>query len=64
MHELVHASGAERGPHHVGHRRAGIDVGDELRLSLAGVRALLQQDDLGLLQQPEAGGEAGQENDQ
>lgn len=35
--------------HHVGHGIAGIDVGDQLWLALARVRALLEQDNLRLL---------------
>ena len=50
MYELVHAAGSKRGAHHVCHCYAGIDVADQLRLALAGVRALLEQDDGGLLQ--------------
>lgn len=46
--ELVHAAGAERGADDVGDGGAGVDVGDDLRLALRGVRALLQQDDLRL----------------
>ena len=55
MHELVHAAGPQRGAHGVHDRHAGVDVADQLRLALAGVRALPQQDDLGLLQQARRG---------
>lgn len=55
VHELVHAAGAQGGAHSVHHRHAGVDVADQLRLALAGVRALPQQDDLGLLQQAQRG---------
>ena len=50
VHELVHAAGAQRGAHHVCHCVAGVDVADQLRLALARVRAILEQDDLRLLQ--------------
>ena len=49
-HELVHSAWAERGAHGIHHRDAGIDIADQLRLPLARVRALPQQDDLRLLQ--------------
>lgn len=48
--ELVHAPGAQSRPHGVGHRRAGVDIGNHLRLPLGRVRALLQKYDLRLLQ--------------
>ena len=48
--ELVHAARAECGAHGIHDRDAGIDVADQLRLALARVRALPQQDDLRLLQ--------------
>lgn len=44
-HKLVHATGAEGGPHSLCHNLAGIDVTDELWDPLRGVRALLQEDD-------------------
>ena len=47
--ELVHAAWAQRGPHSIHQRHAGVDVADQLRLALAGVGAVLQQDDLRLL---------------
>lgn len=50
MDQLVHAARSERGAHGVHDRAAGIDVADQLRLALACVRSLLQQDDLRLLQ--------------
>jgi len=47
--ELVHAAWAQRGAHGVDHGHACVDVADQLRLALAGVCALPQQDDLRLL---------------
>lgn len=44
-HKLVHATGAEGGPHSLCHNLAGIDVTDELWDPLRGVCALLQEDD-------------------
>ena len=49
VHELVHSTSAQSGAHHICHSDAGIDVADQLRLSLAGICPLLEQDDLGLL---------------
>jgi len=34
MNQLVHPARAQRGPHHVDHRLARVDVADELRLAL------------------------------
>ena len=48
MNQLVHPARAQRGPHHVDHRLARVDVADELRLALRGVGALLEQDNLRL----------------
>ena len=49
VYELVHAAWAQRGAHGVDHSHACVDVADQLRLALAGVCALPQQDDLRLL---------------
>ena len=51
--ELVHPSGAQRGPHRVRHRRARADVAQHLPAALRRVRALLEQDDLRLLRKSE-----------
>ena len=51
VHELVHATRAQRGADDVGDGRAGVDVGHQLRRSLASVRALLEQNDLWLLRE-------------
>lgn len=48
--ELVHATRAQGCPDEVDHRQTCIDVGEELRLSLAGIGALFQQNDLWALQ--------------
>jgi hypothetical protein len=50
MYEFVHAARTQGGAHNVGHRYAGIDVADQLRFSLTGVRTFLEKDDLWLLQ--------------
>lgn len=50
VHELVHSSGAQGGANYISNRNAGIDIADQLRLSLAGVCAFFKEDDLGLLQ--------------
>jgi hypothetical protein len=47
--ELVHAPGTEGGPHGLNHHLAGIDVGNQLLLSLGIFRALFQEDNLRLL---------------
>lgn len=47
--QLVHAARAKSGAHGVNDGHAGVDVADELGLSLTGVSALFEQDDLGLL---------------
>lgn len=47
--QLVHTPGPQRGPHHIGHRRASVDVAHQLRFSLRRIRPLLQQYDLRLL---------------
>ncbi len=57
MDELVHAARAQGGAHGIHHRTAGIDVADQLSLALAGVCAVFQQDDLGLLQGKKGGGQ-------
>ena len=49
MYQLVHSPGPESGADSIHNRTAGIDVADQLRLSLAGVRSFLQEDDLRLL---------------
>lgn len=49
MDELVHSPWPEGGADGVNHCHAGVDVADQLGLPLAGVRALLEQDNLGLL---------------
>lgn len=49
VNELVHSPGTQRGPHHVRHGRAGVDVAHQLRLPLRRVRPFLQQYDLRLL---------------
>lgn len=49
VNELVHATWAEGGPDDVSDGGAGVDVADELRLPLRGVRSLLQKYDLRLL---------------
>lgn len=47
--QLVHAAWTEGGAYGVDDSHAGVDVADELGLALTGVRALFEQDDLGLL---------------
>lgn len=47
--ELVHASWAEGGADDISDGTAGVDVANELRLSLAGICAFFEKDDLGLL---------------
>ena len=47
--ELVHATGPQGGSHSIHNRHARIYVADQLRLALARVRALPQQNDLRLL---------------
>ena len=49
--QFVHATRSQGGANGVDDRHAGIDVADQLRLSLAGVRALFQQDNWWLLRQ-------------
>ncbi len=56
VYQLVHAAGAQGGAYCVRQRHARIDVADQLRLALAGVRPLLQEDDLRLLWCPGRGG--------
>ena len=46
--QLVHAPRPKRRAHDVDDGLAGVDVGDELALTLGGVRALLEQNDLRL----------------
>ena len=48
-HKLVHASGTQGGSDSINNGLAGIDVANELRLSLARVCPLFQQDDWSLL---------------
>lgn len=48
--EFVHATGPQSCPHSIDDCHAGIDVADQLGFALTGVCALLEQDDLGLLQ--------------
>jgi hypothetical protein len=58
VHQLVHSPRPKRRANHVGDGHAGVDVADQLRLALAGVRTLPQQDDLGLLRPSGARGSA------
>ena len=46
--ELIHAARPERGAHDVDDGLTRVDVGDELRLALRGVGALLEEDNLRL----------------
>lgn len=46
--KLVHATWSQSRPHGIDNRHAGIDVGDELWLALAGVSPLLKENDLRL----------------
>ena len=46
--ELVHAPGAEGGPHGVHDGLAGVDVGDDLLLPSGALRPILEQQDLWL----------------
>ena len=48
-HELIHAPWAERRPYCICYHLASIDVTDDLRSSLGGLSAFLQEDDLWLL---------------
>ena len=50
VYQLVHATRTQRGSHNISNCRAGIDVADQLRLALARVRALFEQDHLRSLQ--------------
>lgn len=50
MDQLVHAARAERRSHGVDDGAAGVDVADQLRLSLTCVGAVFQQYNLRLLQ--------------
>jgi hypothetical protein len=50
VNQLVHTPRSQSGPDSINHRHARIDIADELGLALTGVRALLEQNDLGLLQ--------------
>ena len=50
--ELVHAARAQGGAHDIGHGRARVDVGNQLRLALRGVGTLLEQNDRGLHAHP------------
>ena len=50
MHELVHSSWPEGGANYISNGNAGIDIADQLGLSLTGVCAFFKKDDLGLLQ--------------
>ena len=52
VYKLVHASRPEGGPDCIHKRHAGVDVADELCLALAGVCAILEEDNLGLLHRP------------
>jgi hypothetical protein len=47
--EFVHAAWTQRRAHGIDHCHARIDVADQLRLALACVRALPQEDDRRLL---------------
>jgi len=47
--ELVHASWTKGGADDISDGTTGVDVADELGLSLAGIRAFFEKDDLGLL---------------
>ncbi len=48
IYEFVHSSWTERGSNGFGHRHAGINVRNDLTFSLAGVRPLSEQNNLGL----------------
>lgn len=50
VYELVHAAWSKSSSDGVHNSHAGIDIADELRLALAAIRSVPQQDDLGLLQ--------------
>lgn len=47
--QLVHATGAQRRAHRLHHGLARVDVADQLAHTLARVRAVAQQDNLGAL---------------
>ena len=47
-HKLVHAAGSKSGSHGVSDSLACVDIADDLRLSLRGISALLEKDDLRL----------------
>lgn len=49
VNELVHTSRSQSGTHHIGDCCAGIDVAQQLRLTLGSIRSLFQQYDLRLL---------------
>lgn len=47
--ELIHAPGTKGGPHRLHHHLAGIDIGNQLLLSLRGIRPFFQKNNLRLL---------------
>lgn len=49
MHQLIHSTGAQGCAYCVDHGVARVDVADQLRLALAGISPLLEENDLGLL---------------
>lgn len=49
VYQLVHAPWTKRSSDGVHNSHAGVDVADQLRLALTGVRSVSQQDDLWLL---------------
>ena len=60
MDEFVHTAWSQRRAHGIHHGLAGINVADELSLTLARVRAFLQQNDLWLLLKEREKGEVRQ----
>jgi len=46
MDELIQAAGAERRPHQVNNRIAGVNVGNQVPFALGGVGPMLEQHDL------------------